>query len=93
VLALTMGCAQGDGFRHVGTTDVKGFGVSVERSEANDTSYRAQGASRRDRATFDGAYYARNVIGIRNVAGCPVKPELIRHDKEGPHTVATVVCR
>ncbi|QUJ76414.1 hypothetical protein KDD17_16265 [Sulfitobacter albidus] len=73
-------------------TQVNGFGVKVQQIDGDPPTYRAQGASNRDRARLDAAYYARNVIGIRNVAGCPIKPELIRHDADGPTTIATTVC-
>ncbi|QFT57986.1 hypothetical protein FIU94_04040 [Sulfitobacter sp. THAF37] len=85
-------CAETGDYRRIATTDVKGFGVAVEQSRADAGTYRAQGASKRDRARLDNAYFARNVIGIRNVAGCPLKPELIRHDGDGPYTVGKVVC-
>lgn len=73
--------------------EVDGFRVTVQQIEDDPSTYRAEGATARDRARLDPAYYVRNVVGIRKVAGCPIKPELIRHEKDGPTTVATTVCR
>ena len=91
-LAAIAACTESGEYRRVATTEVKGFGVAVEQSRKDDATWRAQGASKRDRARLDNAYYARNVIGIRDVAGCPLKPEWIRHEGEGPYTVGKVVC-
>ena len=73
-------------------TEVNGFKVKVEQVDRDPPTWRAEGATRRDRAELDGAYYARNVIAIRNVSGCPVRPDLIRHDRDAAQTRAVVVC-
>lgn len=91
VLATVAACAQGP-YRKVADTDVRGHAHRVEQARANTAAYRAYGASRRARENPTNAYYARNVIAIRQVAGCPVRPDTIVHDKGGPNSAAAVVC-
>ncbi|UWR22671.1 hypothetical protein [Sulfitobacter sp. S190] len=89
VLAVA-GCAQGA--METRFAEVDGFRVRVEQIAEMPTTYRASGATARDRATLGGAYYARNIIAIRRVAGCPVRPDRITHDADGPTSVAVVTC-
>lgn len=91
LLATVAACAQGD-YRKVADADVRGHMHTVEQARANAAAYRAYGASRRARDNPTNAYYARNVIAIRQVAGCPVRPESIQHDKGGPNSAAAVIC-
>ncbi len=87
-LVAVVGCTKGAAV----TTEVNGFRHKVEAIDRDPPSYRAYGATSKDRAQLTNAYYARNVIAIRNVAGCPVKPELISHEAGGPTSTATVIC-
>ncbi|MBD3664862.1 hypothetical protein [Sulfitobacter aestuariivivens] len=84
---LTAGCAE-----MAKTTQVNGFAHKVELIDRDPPTYRAYGATRRDRTDLTNAYFARNVIAIRNVSGCPIKPELISHYEEAAVSVATVIC-
>ena len=90
-LAVLSACSAG-GLSRPQIAQVNGFSVKVTQLDRDPPTYSAAGASARDRARLDNAYYARNIIAIRQVAGCPIKPELIRHDTDGPESTATVVC-
>jgi hypothetical protein len=88
LLAVLAGCASESG-PDTARVEIDGRSVVVEKE---GTGYRAYGATARDRAMLDARYYARNVIAIRQVTGCKLDARRIRHDKDGPNTVAAVIC-
>ena len=90
LLACVAGCT--DGLSRAQTAEVDGHRVTVEQIDRDPPTYRAYGASRKDRDTATGSYFARNVIAIRQVSGCPIKPDRISHDAERAESVATVIC-
>ena len=69
------------------TVAVDGFDVRVSPVRGMPGVYRAE---HRRTARQDGAYYARQVIAIRDVSGCRVDARQIRHD--GGVSEAGVLC-